>query len=890
MSARQRLFPVVVLGSALILSAAVPSGAAPVASSWVGGVSNWSNPFNWSPALVPHNGVNDYFVTIDQGGAAVTCDMSPMVNLVTVGSTSELDLWGASLISLAGVINHGVVRANYNAADSTSTLAAVLFNKAIGQVHVDPSCTLQSWGTVSNDGQITVNAGAGAGQNADFHAPGNVGFAGTGSLTLNRTGASQAALWCDLGSTITNAAGHTIKGSGYISTYTLVNHGEIRANHAGMTLDMPSGATITNDGECIADTDCTMSFWAGTIGNAGGTMRADGTILLDNVTLTGGRLEGSGYFRAVAWHDPTVVHVEDVEIDTPTRVKVEESTMTAAGTWTDDGEVMVIPSGAHDAYFRATANLELNGSGRVGMYGVGGTGYVQTDPGVTITNGAGHSITGYGRLEAAVVNNGYVNSGVSGQTLTLAVNDKTNNYRFTIFGGSKMIIDGITINQGPGASIWAQGTVHLQDAKVVGGSLTGDGTFEVGNAGLPGAPYGHIEDLLIASEARLIGRSHRNVWASGTITNHGQIEIEADDELAELYATTNLVLTGSGRVIMRTVGSMYAQIDGAPGIIITNDVGHVIKGSGYIRTDMTNLGEVHASVSGDTLHLAGSPKAGIDGLWRASNNSTLDAAVDIYGTGTWLADGGTIHVGASVLPSAGGVADVVLWDGRLELDGPVMNVGYVWIDATSSISVGASTLSVDGDFLCEQTDETSWSWNSSAELSMTGGVPGAPVGLEVCGVDLGAVPAGWVSNFVVPELRFAGGGAATLLADAADNQPAEVEAIYVETLVIGDLHAIDLNGLNLYYRNGGAPKQLFYGDSDLDGDVDLDDLFNVRNNFGAPGGWSEGDSDGDGVVDLDDLFALRNNFGASSAGPVPEPASLALVLFGAAALAFRRRT
>ncbi len=76
------------------------------------------------------------------------------------------------------------------------------------------------------------------------------------------------------------------------------------------------------------------------------------------------------------------------------------------------------------------------------------------------------------------------------------------------------------------------------------------------------------------------------------------------------------------------------------------------------------------------------------------------------------------------------------------------------------------------------------------------------------------------------------------------------------------------------------------GDTDGDGDVDLDDLNNVRNHFGAEGpadGSLDGDSfPFDGVVDLDDLNGVRNNFGEAPAS-VPEPSSAALVMVALAA-------
>jgi hypothetical protein len=74
------------------------------------------------------------------------------------------------------------------------------------------------------------------------------------------------------------------------------------------------------------------------------------------------------------------------------------------------------------------------------------------------------------------------------------------------------------------------------------------------------------------------------------------------------------------------------------------------------------------------------------------------------------------------------------------------------------------------------------------------------------------------------------------------------------------------------------------GDTNGDGQVNLDDLNAVRNNFGSAGtpGSTPGDAfPFDGQVNLDDLNAVRNNFGASAASAVPEPSSLALLALGA---------
>lgn len=97
--------------------------------------------------------------------------------------------------------------------------------------------------------------------------------------------------------------------------------------------------------------------------------------------------------------------------------------------------------------------------------------------------------------------------------------------------------------------------------------------------------------------------------------------------------------------------------------------------------------------------------------------------------------------------------------------------------------------------------------------------------------------------------------------------------------------ALDLAALEAYRLADLSP--LFVGDTDGDGEVDLDDLNNVRNNFGASGA-ADGSLDGDaypfdGVVNLNDLNGVRNNFGGEALSPraVPEPSTFVL---GCAAL------
>jgi hypothetical protein len=70
------------------------------------------------------------------------------------------------------------------------------------------------------------------------------------------------------------------------------------------------------------------------------------------------------------------------------------------------------------------------------------------------------------------------------------------------------------------------------------------------------------------------------------------------------------------------------------------------------------------------------------------------------------------------------------------------------------------------------------------------------------------------------------------------------------------------------------------GDFDGNGVIDNLDFNILRNHFQSPGAYPDGDMDFNGFIDLHDFAAFKAAFEAANPAPVPEPATLVLIMAG----------
>ncbi len=317
----------------------------------------------------------------------------------------------------------------------------------------------------------------------------------------------------------------------------------------------------------------------------------------------------------------------------------------------------------------------------------------------------------------------------------------------------------------------------------------------------------------------------------------------------------------------------YACITDNAGITISANAkaGYVMnRGTMSIQRGTFTVGTLASAgsitQSGGSVNVSGTVAVGVNGIYTISGGA-LEVAAELDVSGEFNL--------------ASSAAQVVVKD-KLAFE----------TGSTFTAVLGATIHMTGSAFKNESTNSDNLGGLGNLTMIFEGGSEDVDP-FEAAGLDMGAVMEGLDSNFALGTLQLGGTAAGRIqLVDDFDNQAdgsGVGEAVYVNNLIMNAGATIDTNGLNLYYLNGGGPKQFFYGDVDLNGDVDWLDYTTLRGNYGMTVGatWADGDLDGDGDVDWLDHTTLRGNYTESCGGVVPEPVTL--VLMAAAAPILLRR-
>lgn len=333
-------------------------------------------------------------------------------------------------------------------------------------------------GQVVNDGSLTLGAGLTVQGLLGNYSPGVI-YVPTGT-SLNASGGLNN--WADV-----SVNGGTLN----IATGTQSNAGLLHVSDSG-SINFGSGSTLDNTGEVEADGG-TVNLNNINVINTGKVVSIGGGVInLDNSTISGGTLgDGSTGTFDVSGNSTLGSLTSNAAINlfggnTGAKLDNGAEVLNITGDLVDNGTIMVnsndatysngIWNGAALDFGDTTGAQTVSGTGTITL-NAGGV-YAQLDG--SLTQAAGHSITGYGQIQATLVNNGTVNADVNGQTLEVLPPSGVTPATLAITNNGLMeATNGGTLQFDNGVSLLNTGKIEIEDGTISSPTAlnVGDGTL-----------------------------------------------------------------------------------------------------------------------------------------------------------------------------------------------------------------------------------------------------------------------------------------------------------------------------------------------------------------------------------------------------------------------------
>ena len=190
-----------------------------------------------------------------------------------------------------------------------------------------------------------------------------------------------------------------------------------------------------------------------------------GSNWIDAATGSMGAAPGAGDVANVNGGVAQVISPVDVgtlNLEAGASLSIYNSTLTVIDGVTDDGTIQ-LSIGNNGASLVFSGSQTLSGAGSVTMYGnwAGELCAVGTSNGGMLTQAAGHTISGWGTINAALDQSGPSQCQLNGETLYLATNAMTNAATMEATDGGTLNISRITVNNAGGTILASGGNVQI---------------------------------------------------------------------------------------------------------------------------------------------------------------------------------------------------------------------------------------------------------------------------------------------------------------------------------------------------------------------------------------------------------------------------------------------
>ncbi len=625
---------------------------------WLGGAGNYSNAANWSLGVVPNNG-NSYngqpttFTVEIANSSAVTLDINPTIDNLTIDATSSLSIPNGTSLTVAE--------------SGTGT------------------------GTIDNSGTIALGATS---YYASLEASGNVTLTGGGMVTMSNSSGNLIDE-ATSNSTLTNV-NNTIEGSGDIGDngLSLNNQSLIDANQSSeLLVDAP---TITNTGTLEATGGGTLQIQSSSANNTNGTISTDGSAsaILYNSAITGGNLTSTNGAEIVGINPS----LDGVTITSGSTYLVDPNQSTSlTGDLTNDGTVLIGNAGDGSSLIVDASTVNLSGGGTITLGNAGSELTAYSGQSDTLVNQS--TINGQGYIYDVTFNNqGTVNADVSGGgTLYVQSAPTTNTGTLEATGGGTLeILNSSATNTNGTISTDGSSSAILYNSAITGGNLTSASGAEIHAIGTSA-----LDGVTISSGSTYSVDPGQSTFLTGDLTNDGTILIgNSSGEGANLVIDAPTVyLSGGG-----TVTPNYNPNDDASSIVGNTssdtlvNTDNTIQGQGNIEgLNFINQATVDANVAGGTLDISADASTTNTGTLEATDGGTLEfQGTTVYDSnGTISTDGsssviinGTAIIGGNLTSASGAVIHAIA---NSALDGVTITSG-----STLSVDNG-SNVALTGD-------------------------------------------------------------------------------------------------------------------------------------------------------------------------------------------------